>query len=510
MRKLFILSIIWVGLLPFDSCFAQVNKKPNIILILADDLGWSDLPSYGNKFNEAPNLDRMASEGMLFTNAYSASPVCSPARAAIISGQYPARLGIVAHIPGHHRPFEEVQVPNNRTQYLPAEVTTIAEALKSAGYATGFFGKWHLGDTWHMPKEEVIKYHPLQQGFDEANIGQGYYNVKFLPEREEFAEERFNEQITKFGMQFIDKHKDRPLFLVLSHYDVHVRLNADADLINKYLNKEKDSLYPSNAIYAAMIEHLDRSVGSVLKKLKETGLSENTVVVFYSDNGGLVTEHDYETSRNDWSVSDRMDIIHVQGHEKVPYNKDKDPLKFIATSNAPLRNEKGTVFEGGIRVPMIVKWPQKIKPGTKNDALVTSVDFFPTFLELAGVRPPKNVPLDGKSVVKELHGENPDQERAIFWHYPVFHHDVPAGAVRKGDWKLIQNFMTGEILLFNLKTDISESTNLASHYPEKADELLTLLKDWQKEIKAEFPKPNPHFDKQRRYEWALHPDLRRQ
>jgi uncharacterized sulfatase len=459
----------------------MAREKPNIIFILADDMGWADLPVYGNPFNEAPNLDKLASEGMRFTNAYAACPVCSPTRASIQSGQYPARVGVTDFIPGHWRPYEEVIVPSNRTQYLPEEIVTIGEMMKSAGYATGYFGKWHLGD-----KSE---YHPLNQGYDVASVGQGYYNVQFNPPRETNPSERLSELIADFGEEFIDKNKDHPFFLFLAHFDVHVQLDADRDLIEKYLNKENKGTYPGNAIYAAMIGHLDRSVGRILTKLKETGLEENTIVVFFSDNGGLIS---------------RFDRVPLLARDKSDVYRDS-PLQYIASSNAPLRAEKGTVYEGGIREPLIVRWPGKIKAGSVSEAIVSSVDFYPTFMQLAGAKTPKGQVLDGQSIVPALTEDKYDPERAIFWHYPVYHHDVPAGAVRKGDWKLISDFVSGEVELYNLKADISEANNLSDLFPEKRGELEGILKKWQKDVKAEFPVPNPDFDEKRRKEWGPRP-----
>lgn len=474
-------SLIVTGVLA-EKQVKEVQVKPNVIFILADDLGWADLPVYGNSFNEAPHLDQLAAEGVRFTNAYAACPVCSPTRASIQSGQYPARVGIIDFITGHWRPYEEVKVPKNRTQHLPEKIITLGEMMKSAGYATGYFGKWHLGNR--------PEHHPLNQGYEEANVGQGYYNVRFDPPRAEGSSKRLSELLTDFGEEFIEKNINKPFFLFLAHYDVHVQLDADRDLIDKYLKKQQKDNYPGNAIYAAMVEHLDQSVGRIMRKLKEAGLEENTVVIFYSDNGGLIG---------------RFDQIPLVANDKKGVYSDS-PLKFIATSNAPLRAEKGTVYEGGIREPLIIKWPARIKSGRVCEAVVTSVDFYPTLLELAGAEPPARQVLDGKSLLPALTENRYDQERAVFWHYPVYHHDVPAGAVRKGDWKLIENQVTGTVRLYNLQADISEAMDLAGLYPEKTEEMLALLKDWQKDVKAEFPVPNPGFDKEKRYEWGIHPD----
>lgn len=475
-------------LLLANFCFASPNKpiregKPNIVFILADDLGWADLPCYGNTFNEAPNLDNLANSGMRFTNAYAACPVCSPTRASIQSGQYPARVGVTDFITGHWRPFEEVIVPKNRTQYLPGEIETLAESFKKAGYKTGYFGKWHLGYS-----SETV---PEGQGYDKVHVysGGGFYNSKFKPQPEKKYEGRLSEILADMSVDFIEENRDQPFFLFLAHYDVHVQLDGDKDLIDKYLNKERKDEYPGNAVYAAMVEHIDNSVGKIVEKLKELNLDENTIVIFYSDNGGLIG---------------RFDKIPLLANGSLSVYENS-PLKYIASSNAPLRAEKGTVYEGGIREPLIVKWPAKIKPAQTSEAIITSVDFYPTFLELAGVEKPNQV-LDGKSILPELLENSFDPERAIYWHYPVYHHDQPMGAIHKGDWKLVENFVTGKLSLYNLRADISEAMDLSELYPTKTDELTQLLKTWQKNVGAEFPVSNPNFDESKRYEWGVHPD----
>ena len=478
-------SIILPLILFFTVNLFGQKTPPNIIFILADDLGWADLPVYGNTFNEAPHISRLAEEGIRFTNAYAGGPVCSPTRASIQSGQHTARVGITDYITGHWRPYEEVIVPKNRTQYLPENIITIAEALKPAGYATAYFGKWHLG--------KGPDHHPLAQGYDEANTGNGIYNVNMKPPREEHKSDRFSERITAYGNAFIRKNKDKPFFLFLSHFDVHVQLDADNDLIRKYQSKEKDLTYPSNPIYAAMIEHIDRSVAQVVQTLEEEGLTENTMIIFFSDNGGLIS---------------RFDRIPLIAKSKLELFSDDNALRYIASTNAPLRAEKGTLYEGGIREPLIVKWPGNIPPGKVSEAPVTSQDFYPTLLELAGVDRPDKQVLDGISLIPTFTSGHFDPERVLYWHYPVYHHDVPASAIRKGDWKLIENLVTGNTSLYNLASDIGEQMDLSELYPDKTKELYDLLQKWQQEVKAEFPKPNPNFNPERRKEWGKHPDRR--
>ena len=479
--------ITLISIILTASC--QLNKSsegpPNIVFILADDLGWADLPVYGNKFNEAPNLSKLAEEGMRFNNAYAACPVCSPTRASIQSGQYPARVGITDFIRGHWRPYEEVTVPTNRTQYLPTEIETIAEKLKEAGYSTAYFGKWHLG--WD-------DYEPLKQGYDEqaAYSGGGFYNYAeyIIPPREFPEGQILSEALTDLGIDFIESNQDNPFFLFLAHYDVHVQLDAQDELIRKYLDKEKVDGYTCNAVYAAMIENIDASVGRIEAKLKELDLEENTIVIFFSDNGGLRS---------------RFDEIPLIEESKQHYYEG-DSLLYIATTNTPLRREKGTVYEGGIREPFIVKWPGKIEAGVMNKSIVSSVDFYPTFLEIAGIEPPGEQVLDGHSIKNILLANEEVYDRAIFWHYPVYHHDVPASAVRKGDYKLIENLVDGSVKLYNLSEDISESMDLSGSNQGKMNELYNILKTWQKDVKAEFPVKNPDFDPERRYEWGRHPD----
>jgi len=477
----------FIILLACNQASRQEDAKPNIVFILADDLGWADLPAYGNSFNEAPSLDRLAREGMRFTDAYAACPVCSPSRASIQSGMYPARVGVIDFIPGHWRPYESLRVPENRTQFLPEEIITIGEAMKMAGYTTGYFGKWHLG---HQPEHL-----PGAQGYDDWRVSRGiYYNLNsgeglHPPDTTISDQRRLSEVLTDYSINFIERNQDKPFFLFLAHFDVHVQLDADMKLIDKYLNKEKVENYPCNAIYAAMVEHLDRSVGRVLSALDDLHLSENTMVVFYSDNGGLVS---------------RFDGIPLITKDKLHIYEGTD-LAYIATSNAPLRNEKGTVYEGGIREPLIIKWPEKIEPGSVSVSLITSVDFFPTFMEIAGAPMPAGRLVDGRSFMPQLRGQTDEGERSVFWHYPVYHHDVPAGAIRKGIWKLIEFFDDGRLELYNLKEDINEQYDLANERPDKVMELHEELRAWRISVRADMPVANPDFEPERRFIWGRHP-----
>lgn len=431
------------------------RRRPNIVFILIDDMGWSDLACYGSKFHETPNIDRLAEQGMRFTDAYAACPVCSPTRASVMSGQYPARVGVIDFIPGHWRPFEKLRVPTNRTQYLPLEIVTLAEALRPAGYVSAHIGKWHLGGRDHAPQN---------QGFDYVREGGQNQNDKRVT------------TYTDRALEFIVQSRDKPFFLHLSHHSVHIPLEAPRELVEKYRRKPQPATGVNNPTYAAMVEHLDRNVGRVVKKLDDLGLENDTIVVFYSDNGGL------------------RQIYTGEGP--------------IVTSNAPLRDEKGTLYEGGIREPLIVRWPGVVKPSSTCDTPVSSVDFYPTFVEIAGAHKPAGQVLDGESLVPLLRRRGKFAERAIYWHYPFYHHSSPAGAIRQGDWKLTEFFEDGHLELYNLRKDIGEKDNLAAEHPEKASELQRKLAAWRQSINAAMPTPNPDFDPARRHEWGRHPDRR--
>ncbi len=490
MNKYCILIIIFFILF---SCADIQNKKvedkkqlPNIVFILADDLGWADLPMYGNTFNEAPNLHKLASEGMKFTDAYAANPVCSPTRASIQTGLYPARIGINDWIPGHWRPFEKVTSAINTVQELPLDYETIGEALQQAGYKTGYFGKWHVGP-WERKSLE-------NYGYDESVVwnGGGFFNYQELmfpktnfPEGTVLAE-----ALTNLSLDFIEKNKDKPFFLFLSHFDVHVQLDAQKELVQKFLDKPKAENYPSNAVYAAMVENIDNSVGRVNDKLKALNLDENTIIVFFSDNGGLVTRYD------------KISLL----DEHIASVYENDTLQYVASSNKPLRGEKGTVFEGGIREPMIVKWPGVTKANSENSTMVSSIDFFPTFLGAANAKLKSGQIMDGKDILPQIKNSATTTERTLFWHYPVYHHDVPASAVRKGNYKLIEYLDDITVELYNLKNDIGETNDLSKQQPEKTAELLKLLQDWRKDLNAEMPKPNPDFNESKRNLWGTHPD----
>jgi arylsulfatase A len=429
------------------------GRKPNFVFILIDDLGWTDLTCYGSAFYETPNTDRLAAQGMKFTDAYAACPVCSPTRASILTGKYPARLHLTDWIPGHSRPYAKLRVPQFNQQ-LPLKEVTIAEALKAAGYVSASFGKWHLGGK---------SFYPENQGFD-LNFGgdhRGQPPSYFYPYRIPNVltgqdGEYLTDRLTDEAEGFIEKNKDRLFFLYLSHYAVHTPLQAKPEMIAKYREKLKPDGTQKNPTYAAMIQSVDESVGRVLRKLDELKLADNTVVIFMSDNGGLIP----------------------------------------VTSNHPLRAGKGTMYEGGIREPMIIRWPRVVEPGNSCSVPVTSVDFYPTILEIAGITDAVVENVDGVSLVPLLKRTRPLQREAIFWHYPHYHPGgaTPCGAVRQGDFKLIEFYEDDRLELYDLKRDLGERNNLAAKTPEMARRLHQTLRGWRQAVNAQMPTPNPDHD----------------
>lgn len=457
------------------AAFAQ---PPNIIVFLVDDLGQRDLGCYGSKFYETPNIDRLAAQGALFTDGYAACPVCSPTRASLLTGKYPQRTGITDYI-GAPQPDGW----KRNTRLLPAAYATalglgevtIAEALRSHGYATFFAGKWHLGP------EPVW---PEHQGFD-SNLGgtdrggpyggKKYFSPYGNPRLPDGPDgEHLPDRLATETARFIETNRDRRFFAYLSFYSVHTPLMAREDLRSKYEEKRKRlgleaqwgregerdvRLVQEHAVYAGMVDAMDLAVGKVLAKLDELGLAENTLIVFTSDNGGLSTS------------------------EGSP------------TSNLPLRAGKGWMYEGGIRVPWIVRWPANIQPGTVVRAPITSPDLFPTLLAAVGASMPPERPRDGIDLLPLIEG-GAAPERAIFWHYPHYGNQggAPAAAVRRGDWKLIRWFEGDGIELFNLSSDLSEARNLAEQEPKRVQALRAELDAWLGSVDAKLPTPNPAYD----------------
>jgi arylsulfatase A-like enzyme len=446
--------------------------KPNIVFILIDDMGWKDLGCYGSTFYETPNCDKLASQGVRFTNAYAACPVCSPTRASILTGKYPARLHLTDWLPGRaDMPSQKLLRPKFN-QFLPSEETTLADALKPLGYTSASIGKWHLGGK---------DYYPEKHGFD-LNIGGNergspptyFYPYKGkngvgVPGLEDGAEgEYLTDRLTDEAVKFIAANKDRPFFLYFAHYAVHIPLEAKKDVVEKYRAKGKPGDEQNNPIYGAMVESVDDSVGRVLKELDDLKIADRTIVFFMSDNGGLSVKEGANTP---------------------------------STSNAPLRAGKGYLYEGGVREPMMVRWPGVAKPGV-CDAPVCSIDFYPTIVEMVGApvgarsgdRAPTRA-VDGVSLAPLLRGEGEPKRDALYWHYPHYSNQGgrPSGAVRQGDFKLIEFYEDGKLELYNLKEDIGEQHDSAEKMPEKTKELHGMLKAWRTAVDAQMPTANPDY-----------------
>ena len=438
------------------ACSLHAAIRANVVLILADDLGWTDLACYGSKLYETPNIDRLAREGMKFTQAYSACTVCSPSRAALLTGKYPARLHVTDWIPGLPPENPKLLVPD-WTKYLPLEEISLARAFKSAGFATASIGKWHLGGEEYYPDKHGFE---LNLAGTEAPSPKTYfapYNIATLPEGPvgEYLTDRLGTEAEKY----LEQHKDKPFFLYLPHFAVHLPVQGKPDLIQKYRSRLRPDLVQTNAGYAAMIESLDDAVGQVRRKLDELKLTDNTIVIFASDNGG-----------------------------RVP-----------TTSNLPLRVGKGSCYEGGTRVPLIVFWPGVAKAGSVCDTPVIGMDLYPTLLEIVGEKKAAHKAVDGVSLVPLLRGAGGLKRDELFWHYPHYQHyqlggTTPYGAIRKGDFKLIEFFDDLRVELYNLKDDIGEQHNLAAQMPEKVDQLRKRLHAWRKEVGAQMPARNPKYD----------------
>ena len=464
-------------------------EEMNVVWFIIDDLGWRDLGVTGSRFYDTPNVDRLAAEGTRFSDFYTASPVCSPTRASFMSGKHPARVHITNWIGGEQ---EGMLLQADYEHQLPLEEVTVGEAFEAAGYATGYIGKWHLGDGEFLPDA---------QGFDTtvAVNGGGQPTTYFWPYRrqepsvwdvpdlEDGADtEYLTDRLTDEALAFLDQHRDERFFLVLSHYAVHTPIESKPELTAKY-EARAAALPPTpgaefllegtlgttkqrqdHPVYAGMVESTDDSVGRVLDRLDELDLADSTIIVFVSDNGGLSTLRPGRTS--------------------------------MPTSNAPLRAGKGWLYEGGTRAPLIVKWPGRAEGGRVSAVPATSMDLYPTLLEINGLAQRPDQHQDGMSLARILLGDNDLERReALFWHFPHYHGsgNRPSGAVRDGRFKLIEWFEDGRAELYDLSVDPGETTDLSTQQPRKADELRRLLGSWRVSVNAHMPTANPDWDPSR-------------
>lgn len=447
------------GLFLLTATSVGQNRPPNIVLIVADDLGWADLSCYGPSLWQTPNLDRLAQQGLRFTQGYAASCVCSPTRAALMTGRHPARLHLTTFLPGRKDfPSQKLLQPTIRQQ-LPPEEITLAEVLKTRGYVCGHFGKWHLGDG---PDSN-----PLAQGFDVYRGAAGrYFHFKGPNLVARSDQEYLTDRLTEEAERFLEENRDRPFFLYLPHFAVHIPLQAKPDLLALYQQKAQKApseLLRKNPVYAAVIHSLDESVGRILQKLDDLNLSQHTLVVFTSDNGGLSVKEGPNTP---------------------------------ATSNAPLRAGKGYLYEGGIRVPLLIRWPGLVSPQRVEATPVRSEDIFVTLVQAAGADLPKDRELDGISLLPLLRGKSEQLARQhLYWHFPHYSNQggPPCGAIRWSDWKLIEFFEDGRLELYNLRQDISERHNLADQHPTLREQLHRQLVTWRQQLQVQMPTPNPNY-----------------
>ena len=511
-------SLTLTGSCSLDVAETNIQRKPNIVFFLVDDLSWSDVGCFGSSFYDTPNIDKLADEGVRFTDAYAACHVCSPTRASILTGKYPATLNLTDWLNGRgNRPYQVLQNPD-KAMSLDSKETTIAEVLKGMGYETALFGKWHLGTNTN----------PTEHGFDihvphsvNSNLGRrGFRSPKKIPGLD--GGEYVTDRLAELAAEYIDEKKDKPFLLYMSHFSVHDPIQGRPDLVEKYKKKlasmppqtgpdyilegnpdsptcpsraELDELIKlpeyadthttyhndlvkvkqkqDNVEFAGMVESVDQSLGTLVAKLKELGLEDDTIIFFMSDNGG-------------------MSVMNGTPEWKAPKNKLDTRT---SSSNLPLRGAKGWLYEGGIRVPMIVKWPKEGKKGAVCDEPLISVDFYPTILEMVGAED-KIKGIDGKSFTRLVRGKKMDRG-PIYWHFPHYsNHGMqsPGGAIRDGDYKLLEYFENGTVQLFNLRDDIGEQNDLSKIEVKKVKELKAKLHQWRKDVDAQMMKPNPNYD----------------
>jgi arylsulfatase A len=430
------------------------GSRPNVVFILADDLGWAQVGCYGNAFYETPNIDQLARDGMRFTDAYSAAPVCSPTRASIMTGKCPARLHITDFIAGGDFPYERYRQPDWQ-KFLPLEEVTVAELFKKAGYVTAGFGKWHLS-TAKLPPASA-PYDPDKQGFDETFICE-----KPSPKQDPETDAHHVEEITQRSLAFLERRKDQPFFLLMAHNSIHAPIMSKARLVAKHKARPGADQPQNNPVIAAMMEELDGSIGRVLRKLEELKLTDKTIVIFFSDNGGLEAD----------------------------------------AKQTPLRSGKANLYEGGIRVPLIIRWPGVVKPGVTCSVPVISTDFFPTFREILETKNAPEGPIDGVSLLPLLMRTGSLNRPAIYWHYPHYHASSigPCSAVREGDFKLIEwldesvHADRHKLGLYNLADDPGEQTDLAAKLPAKAEQMRRMLDLWRYDVGAQDMSPNPGYN----------------
>ncbi len=510
--------VVAIGLVALPVQANEI-RQPNVVFFLVDDLGWSDVGCFGSTFYDTPSIDRLAAQGVRFTDAYAACHVCSPTRASILTGKYPATLNLTDWLPGRRNfPFQRL-LNAEIHQHLPYEETTIAEALKAKGYSTAIFGKWHLG------REPSTA---LKHGFDlhipnvpsNWRTFHGPFGMKNLESKKG---DYLTDRLTDEAVSWLDDQKDKPFFLYMAHFAVHDPIQGRDDLVEKYSRKLQESppagaadfilegnpdspdspskeelarliktpefsrhkVLPRGTIkvrqkqdnvqFAAMVESVDQSLQRIVTKLAELGIEDETIVIFFSDNGGMAA-------------------MNVGNPKRIVAEEDVD--KAYSTSCLPLRGAKGWLYEGGIRVPLIIKWPGKGKVGSVCSTPVSSVDFFPTIMDMIGAGDEVSSDKEGVSIAPLVQGES-IAERAIYWHFPHYsNHGMhsPGGAIRLGKYKLLEYFENGSVQLFDLENDLGEQRDLSEIEIERTKELKDKLHQWRTSVNAQMMKPNPDFD----------------
>jgi len=514
--------VILLFVIPFISCEKQ-NNQPNIIFFLVDDLGWADVGCYGSQFYETPNIDALAVSGVRFTDAYAACHVCSPTRASILTGKYPSTINLTDWLPGRGEfPFQKFSNAKINQQ-LPYEEITIAEALREVGYKTAIIGKWHLGENPSNPMAHGFDMH-IPNNWLKGWPKQGYFAPFDLEGLEDSPKDDYlTDRLTDEAVKYIEENKMNPFFLYMSHYAVHDPIQGRKNLVKKYSEKlsrvsndnnpkyilegnpdspknpsqaELEELMNTSAYdpykilpneivkvkqmqdnveFAGMVESIDESLGRILEKLKELGIEDNTIIFFYSDNGGMAAAN--------------------VGNPKRIIPDDKQDWAY-STSNLPLRGAKGWLYEGGIRVPLIVKWPGRGKQGIECSVPISSVDMFPTILNMVGAQENVGKDIEGVDISSLVKGET-IKRGPLYWHFPHYsNHGMqsPGGAIREGDYKLLEYYENGTVQLFNLKNDIGEQKDLSEIEVEKTNELKEKLHKWRDKTGAQMMNPNPNYD----------------
>ena len=478
MRFISLLAVLWGAVVgcSHDSAMTDPGSSPNIVIILVDDLGWMDLGIQGSEFYESPNIDQLAREGIRFTDAYSASPVCSPTRAALLTGKHPARLRMTNWIPGDN-PQDRRLIGAGYQEALPLQERTIAEALRGRGYRTFFAGKWHLGGEGFGPRDQGFEFNV--GGVDRGRPPGGYYSPYSNPALEDGPDgEYLTDRLTSEAISFIREHREERIFVLLSLYAVHTPLEGAKPHLERFAMKRSESPVPpgpdqvpehagltkqhqDNVEYASMIYSVDENVGRLTNALDEMALADDTIVILTSDNGGRST-------------------LYGPGD---------------ATSNLPLRAGKGWLYEGGVRVPLIVRAPGMNPPASVSPALVTSMDFYPTILDLIGAPAMPGQHVDGLSFKPVLTGQAKATRNKLHFYYPHYHGSasVPSVAARWNDWKLVRFYESGEFELYNLREDIGEGRNLVDANPELARKMNDGIESWLRDVSAAMPAPNPTY-----------------